>query len=198
MTVSTVAFAQTVQNPTTVEPTDTAANGTHKKSLDLQQQLTADYRNAGLTDVRVMSDSFLVEAKDKSGNTVTMLISPGLRAEFTAADINHEASSKNSPAIFTEIPSTDHLTSRVLGLDIYNNKNQDIGTIKDFALDGSGLKAYIIGVGGFLGVGEYYVAVMPSAIALTYSDADKKWHAVMNTDAEQLKAAPEYKYPSNL
>jgi len=198
MTVSPVAFAQTVQNPTTVAPMEPVASGTPKKSPDLQQQLTSDFQKAGLTDVRVMPDSFLVEAKDKSGNAITMLINPGLRAEFKASDTKLEALPKSAAAMFTSVPSTDHLTSSVLGLDVYNTKNQDIGTINDFALDASGLKAYIIGVGGFLGLGEHYVAVMPSAIELTYSEADKRWHAIMNTDADQLKAAPEYKYPSNL
>lgn len=198
MTVSPVAFAQTVQNPTTVAPTDPIVTGAQKKSPDLQQQLTSDFQKAGLTDVRVMPDSFMVEAKDKSGNAITMLISPGLRAEFKASDTKLEVPTKSSTGMFTSIPSTDHLTSSVLGLDVYNTKNQDIGTINDFALDASGLKAYIIGVGGFLGLGEHYVAVMPSAIELTYSEADKRWHAIMNTDADQLKAAPEYKYPRDL
>jgi hypothetical protein len=51
-----------------------------------------------------------------------------------------------------------------------------------------------VSVGGFLGMDEHYVVVNPSAITVTYSDSDKKWHAAMNATADQLKAAPEFKY----
>jgi hypothetical protein len=31
-------------------------------------------------------------------------------------------------------------------------------------------------------------------VKVTYNDSDKKWHATMNATADQLKAAPEFKY----
>jgi hypothetical protein len=55
-------------------------------------------------------------------------------------------------------------------------------------------QAYIVSVGGFLGLGEHYVAVSPSAVKVSYNSTDKKWHASMNASADQLKAAPEFKY----
>ncbi len=54
--------------------------------------------------------------------------------------------------------------------------------------------AYIVSVGGFLGVGEHYVAVNPSAVKIGYNDLDKKWHATMNATTQQVLAAPEFKY----
>ena len=41
-------------------------------------------------------------------------------------------------------------------------------------------------------MGDHYVVVRPSAISLKAKD--NKWHATMNVNADQLKAAPEYKY----
>ena len=43
-------------------------------------------------------------------------------------------------------------------------------------------------------MGEHYVAVNRSTVKFSYSGADKKWHASMNASADQLKAAPEFKY----
>ena len=87
------------------------------------------------------------------------------------------------------------MSSKVVGLDIYNTDNKDIGQIKDIALNGNGRsQAYIVSVGGFLGLGEHYVAVNPSAVKVSYNEQDKKWHASMNATADQLKAAPEFKY----
>lgn len=50
--------------------------------------------------------------------------------------------------------------SKVVGLSVYNDGNESLGSINDLLTDKSGnIKAVVIGVGGFLGVGEQLVAV---------------------------------------
>ena len=50
--------------------------------------------------------------------------------------------------------------SKVVGLSVYNDKNESLGSINDLLMDKSGnIKAVVIGVGGLLGVGEHLVAV---------------------------------------
>ena len=50
--------------------------------------------------------------------------------------------------------------SKMAGLNVYNDNNESIGSINDMLMDKSGnVKAIVIGVGGFLGVGEHLVAV---------------------------------------
>jgi sporulation protein YlmC with PRC-barrel domain len=50
--------------------------------------------------------------------------------------------------------------SKIAGLSVYNDKNESVGSINDLLTDKSGnIKAVVIGVGGFLGVGEHLVAV---------------------------------------
>jgi sporulation protein YlmC with PRC-barrel domain len=54
----------------------------------------------------------------------------------------------------------DWRASKVVGLNIYNENNESVGSINDLLTDKSGnIKAVVIGVGGFLGVGEHLVAV---------------------------------------
>src|ERR1700742_1130227 len=54
----------------------------------------------------------------------------------------------------------DWRTSKVVGLNVYNDQNESIGSINDLLTDKSGnIKAAVIGVGGFLGVGTHLVAV---------------------------------------
>ncbi|MGL9622038.1 PRC-barrel domain-containing protein [Bradyrhizobium sp. U531] len=51
-------------------------------------------------------------------------------------------------------------TSKMDGLKIYNDANENIGTINDLLMDKNGdIKIAVIGVGGFLGMGEHLVAV---------------------------------------
>ena len=50
--------------------------------------------------------------------------------------------------------------SKMVGLSVYNDKNESIGSINDMLTDKDGkIKAVVIGVGGFLGVGEHLVAI---------------------------------------
>src|ERR1700759_236774 len=50
--------------------------------------------------------------------------------------------------------------SKLPGVNVYNGANEKIGDIQDVILDRSGKVAHVIlAVGGFLGMGEQYVAV---------------------------------------
>src|ERR1700693_6011012 len=54
----------------------------------------------------------------------------------------------------------DWRASKVIGLNVYNDNNESIGSINDLLTDKNGsIKAVVIGVGGFLGVGTHLVAV---------------------------------------
>lgn len=51
-------------------------------------------------------------------------------------------------------------TSKVVGLSVYNEANESLGSINDLLTDKQGnIKAVVIGVGGFLGVGERLIVV---------------------------------------
>ena len=50
--------------------------------------------------------------------------------------------------------------SKLVGVNVYNEANEKIGDISDVILDKSGkVENVVLGVGGFLGMGEHYVAV---------------------------------------
>jgi sporulation protein YlmC with PRC-barrel domain len=96
---------------------------------------------------------------------------------------------------FVSLQPSDMLSSNVVGLDVYDMHNHDIGKIQDVAFDSNKMvKGYVLSVGGFLGMGSHYVAVDTSSVAIKYDTSDKKWHANMDASKEQLKAAPEFKY----
>jgi len=203
-TVSSAALAQATNSNSSPAPAAATTTKPQAAGSGLRQQLTNSLQQSGFTNIKVVPDSFLVQANDKSGNPVTMFIGPNSATEFTTVGSNDQASGSNagnsdmhSGGMFTSIPAKGELSSKVVGLDVYNNANQNIGTIKDVAYNGTSVNGYILGVGGFLGMGDHYVAVRPSAVKLSYDAKDKKWHASMDTNADQLKAAPEFKYPSN-
>jgi sporulation protein YlmC with PRC-barrel domain len=50
--------------------------------------------------------------------------------------------------------------SKIVGLNVYNDKNENVGSINELLIDKSGnIKAAVLSVGGFLGMGSHYIAV---------------------------------------
>jgi sporulation protein YlmC with PRC-barrel domain len=50
--------------------------------------------------------------------------------------------------------------SKVIGVNVYNENNEKIGDIQEIIIDKSAkVDNVVLGVGGFLGMGEHYVAV---------------------------------------
>ena len=69
-----------------------------------------------------------------------------------------------APATTTAATNTsfhgDWRASKVVGLNVYNEKNENVGSINDLLMDKEGnVKAAVISVGGFLGMGARLVAV---------------------------------------
>ena len=88
--------------------------------------------------------------------TVAFAQSPTSPAPTTPAETK-------APATASDMSSSYQGTwraSKLVGLNVYNESNESLGSINDLLTDKSGdIKAVVIGVGGFLGVGEQLVAV---------------------------------------
>ena len=65
-----------------------------------------------------------------------------------------------SGAISSSTLQGDWRASKVVGLSVYNDRNENLGAINDLIMDRNGsIKAAVLGVGGFLGMGAHLVAV---------------------------------------
>ena len=93
----------------------------------------------------------------------------------------------------TAIPSDAYTVSNIYKQDVYDDKENKIGDVNDVLLDKDGrISAVIIGVGGFLGVGEKDVAVPFNALKMAEKNGDQ--YLVMNTTKEALESAPGYTF----
>jgi len=97
--------------------------------------------------------------------------------------------------------------SKLIGVNVYNQQNEKLGEINELILSPNGqIAGAVIGVGGFLGMGERDVMVPlnqlrfaneGSATTGSARDGDRKWYpdrAVLNATKDQLKQMPEFKY----
>jgi PRC-barrel domain len=109
--------------------------------------------------------------------------------------------------------------SKLIGTNVYNDQSEKIGSIKELMVDKNGnIDSAVIGVGGFLGVGERDVAVKFSDLkwsnepvktngsttgagttnsAPTSSSSGPRTypdHAIYNASKDQLTAMPQFDY----
>ena len=90
--------------------------------------------------------------------------------------------------------SSDFRSTKMVGLNVYNSKQEKIGDINDLIIGADGSITHaIVGVGGFLGMGEKNVAVPFHSIKMN-RDKDGKLTALIDSTKEALKAAPTYKF----
>jgi glucose/arabinose dehydrogenase len=89
------AFAQ---NQTSTPSTQSQSSQPSQSSTSSNPNLAAankiqqDLRNAGFTDVKVVAESFVVQAKSKDGNPVLMTIGPHGMSVFEAMNSNSTGS----------------------------------------------------------------------------------------------------------
>ena len=70
-----------------------------------------------------------------------------------------------------KINPADLMASKLIGMNVYNNTNESVGEVKDLVMkDGKTIAGVVVNVGGFLGMGESYVLVDPSSIAVSDKD----------------------------
>ncbi|MBY5554569.1 PRC-barrel domain containing protein [Rhizobium leguminosarum] len=114
-----------------------------------------------------------------------------------------DAAQAPAPAPTTDTAQASYLTEQApdqisantyIGQSVYNGNNESIGSVNDLILkkDG-GMVAAIVGVGGFLGIGEKNVAVPMEKITVAQNTQDGSVKLTTSETAESLKAAPEFK-----
>jgi sporulation protein YlmC with PRC-barrel domain len=95
--------------------------------------------------------------------------------------------------IMTDVPPNSMPVTNYYKQNVYDPANNKIGEVDDVLLDADGkINALVIGVGGFLGIGEKHVIVPFNAVKADRKDS--KWQLMMNSSKDELKAAPGFKY----
>jgi sporulation protein YlmC with PRC-barrel domain len=125
-----------------------------------------------------------------------------LMTSVASAQAPQQAPQPQSPAgptaqIMTSIPANSMTVTHWYKQNVYDPGDNKIGEIMDALVDREGkITALIVGVGGFLGMGEKDVAVPFNAVQVT-SKNNNKWYLVMNSTKDALKSAKGFKYDRN-
>jgi len=91
-------------------------------------------------------------------------------------------------------PANSMHASNLMGADVKTSSGEDVGPISDLIIDHEGqVVAIVIGVGGFLGIGERDVAIGWDDV--TRSGTSDSQEVRVNVTRESLRSAPEFKMP---
>ncbi len=94
----------------------------------------------------------------------------------------------------TEQAPTQISANTYIGQSVYNSADESIGSISDLIMEkDGGITAAVIGVGGFLGIGEKAVAVPFNNITVNQAPDGGEVKLTTTETAETLQAAPEFK-----
>ena len=159
------------------------------------------------------------------GLLASVMIVPALAQSNPPASAANPAPSSAATTTAPKASSDQWRASKLIGVNVYNDQNEKLGDISEILLDKSGkVEGVVIGVGGFIGMGEHDIKVDMSklkfvdepvrtsattsttttgeanrpATATTTRSTEKQWypnHAVLSgASKEQLKSMPQFKY----
>lgn len=146
------------------------------------RKLTQDLQNAGFTDVKVVAQAYVVQAKTKDGNPVVMTLGPHGFSAFEAVD----ATGSTGKAAQGDRHAL--AVSRLKDMNLYNANGDMLGDVEHVVSDGQGRNSIVIGKGGFLGLGEKQVAIPLNNVVMR---GDRL--VTRDLSDEQIKAMPEWR-----
>jgi sporulation protein YlmC with PRC-barrel domain len=96
----------------------------------------------------------------------------------------------------SSLPSDSFTITDYYKQDVYDNSQNTVGKIDDVLIDKAGkITTLMVGVGGFLGMGEKDVALPFTAVKA--EKKNNKWYLTVDETKDSLKGAAGYKYDSS-
>jgi hypothetical protein len=96
--------------------------------------------------------------------------------------------------VVTEQKADQMLATKFKGTDVIGTDNQKIGDVNDVLFDKDGkVLAYVIQVGGFLGIGSKYVALSPASFQVQPATDRENMKLKLSMSKDDLKQMAEFK-----
>lgn len=190
------------------------ANADGKITLEEGMKLHPDWTAAAFKSLDTNADGFLNELEYETAVTAAPAVNdpaaPAIEQTGSITETTTTAA-KTGPATYLDAAGPDDvLASSLIGMRVYavqadvdatkaypaeaRTEWGDVGEVNDVVLDwNGGVKAVVLGVGGFLGVGEKNVAIEMSSLRKVRESNDANdWFLVVNSSKELLTNAPAY------
>lgn len=141
-----------------------------------------------------MSKAFLVFASVSTLTLATALAQAPERPGAGATGSPGQSARPSSSQIVDSQSSDQWMASKLRGTSVLGSDNQKVGDIVDILLDKSGqVRAFIVGVGGVLGLGAKEVAIDLAQFREVPASNGNKAQLRVAMTKEQLPQAPDFK-----
>ena len=123
-----------------------------------------------------------------------LAVAPALAQSTNQAPVNPNPAPSNMTRTFIDVQSADQWqASKIIGASVVDKTNTSIGSVNDILLDSSGTAvAAVIGVGGFLGIGEKNVAISFKSLNIT-REPNGKEKVTTEVSKNELQQAAAFK-----
>jgi hypothetical protein len=120
--------------------------------------------------------------------------SPSATSPSTMQDKSATATKAGAGEKFVNTQTSGQwLASDIMGMNVLGAKEEKIGSVSDLLMDQDGnVLAAVVGVGGFLGIGQKNVAIAFDTMNIS-ADKDGDPQAKLTLTKEELENAPEFK-----
>ena len=194
--LATTAVAAVLALPVIAQDASSSA-----ESSAMESSMSSSMESSAMESSAVESSAMSSEAPAESS---VMSSESSMVTDTSSAEVVTDASSE----VVTEQPTgpfdivtgytqidSDSFATRIIGQPVYDSGAADanhLGDINDLVVNENGtIAAVIIGVGGFLGIGEKQVAVAYAALERVVAE-DQTERYVVQTTVEELTAAPDF------
>ncbi len=171
------------------EAVDNAAAATAEATSEAAEE-AADTANAAANEAgEAMQDA--ADATEEAAEETAEAADEAIDEATTVDTAEVEEGTPVEGQIFEQSADT-YLASTLMDATVYNASDEEVGDVNDMIITSDGtIEGVVIGVGGFLGVGEKNVAIELSRLELT-QDADRDTFFMADLTSEELEAAPEF------
>jgi ribosomal 30S subunit maturation factor RimM len=185
------ARAEHEQHGTAATREREAAEGTYERERETTTAGTYERERAGTTAGAQEREYERHEREGTMAGTRERERDATAGAATTERDVERQRFTQQERFITRQ--EMDHFTAdRLIGSSVRGIDDEEIGQISDLLIDRDGnVAGVVVGVGGFLGIGERDVALSWDAIELT-TDEDGEPVARVDVDQETLENAPEF------
>ena len=178
-----------------------AAAQEQQKPLETEQETTQQLEQAQETLQEQTGDSAEAAAQDEQAAEPTEAEQPPVTAEEEQAEepaeqellAEEEAAAPPADMTFIEVQDEAQFLAdeEVIGKHVINVMDEDVGTIADLVMDQEQkLVGVVLSVGGFLGIGDKWVAIPVDQI--DFPTDEQPARLLVAVTEEQLKNAPDF------
>jgi sporulation protein YlmC with PRC-barrel domain len=150
----------------------------HKRTLRQLRRFLLDARASAGNSFHIQEEEMLKKHMAACLVATAFIAAPALAqtsgsGSTSAAPAASSAAGAQSGQFMTHMQPNQWRGSKMMGVDIYGQNNEKIGDVNEVLIDRNGnADAIVVGVGGFLGIGEKDVAIPFSAVQWKYDRND--------------------------